>query len=106
MKRKIKCRTPGQYSTGCECAYCRRKLRRILASWSVSNLRRAVRRARNFPVNTCPSSRFLVTLADQLTDKKRKHGVEEIWGAEHIAQSLYVTVAALWKARSALKAAR
>jgi len=99
MKAK-KCKTPGVYNPFCDCSYCARKKRGIQASWKIANMRRKVSRARNFPWNTCPSSRHLVLVADQLSAKGKRHNVEECWDREHIAQSIYATVAALWRIRS------
>ena len=71
-------------------------------SWKIENMRRRVNRANNFPHNTCGASRHTRMVADALTSKTREHPIEEIWDAEHIAQSLYATVEALWKARAKL----
>jgi hypothetical protein len=61
-------------------------------------MKRRVNRARRFMVNTCPASRHVHVIADQLAAKQRI-GVEEVWDAEHIAGSLYSVLESLWKAR-------
>lgn len=67
----------------------------------IENVRRRAARARNFPDNTCPASRHVHLIADQLT-RKRRCNVEECWDAEHIAGSLYSVLESLWKARTEL----
>lgn len=67
----------------------------------IENVRRRVNRARRYPVNTCPASRHVHMIADQLMRKNRCN-VEECWDAEHIAGSLYSVLESLWKARTAL----
>lgn len=67
----------------------------------IENLKRRARRARNFPDNTCPASRHVHLIADQLMQKRRCN-VEECWDAEHIASSLYSVLESLWKARTKL----
>jgi hypothetical protein len=64
-------------------------------------LRRRVSRARNFPTNTCPSSRHLHIMADQLS----KHGIYHMLNEEpvHCAESIYAVLASLWEARTKLE---
>ena len=66
-------------------------------SWEIKNLRKRVNKARKFPTNTCPSSRHVQMMAEGLTRKGYPMLQEE---PEHCAQSLYVTVAALYEART------
>lgn len=58
--------------------------------------------ARNFPSNTCPASRHVALIADMLAERL-PHATED---PEHCAESLYVTVEALWKARTEIDALR
>jgi hypothetical protein len=66
------------------------------------NRRRAMRtrltKARNFPVNTCPASRHVAIIADNLSTT----GLDWMLLEEplHCAGSMYATVAALWEART------
>lgn len=61
---------------------------------------RAMKKARNFPKGTCPCSRHVAMMAENLS----KHGRYEMLADEprHCASSLAVTVELLWKARAAL----
>jgi len=68
----------------------------------ISRLRRRVNRARNFPINTCPASRHLHSIADILLDKKRKSPIEGCWDAEHMAGTMLSVLESLWKARTEL----
>jgi hypothetical protein len=70
-------------------------------AWNkLENMRRRVSRARHFPMNTCPASRHLHSIADALTSKQRKHSIEELWSAEHMAGTMYSVLESLWKART------
>ena len=64
------------------------------------NLRRRVNRARNFPVNTCPASRHVEIMADNLM----RYGKDYLLDTEpeHCAGSLYSVLESLWKARTKL----
>ena len=59
-----------------------------------------VKKARKFPINTCPSSRHVQIMAENLLDKGYPMLAEE---PEHCAQSLLSTVAALYEARNMLR---
>ena len=74
-------------------------------SWKIKNLKRAVSRARNFPHNTCGASRHVAIIADSFVDKKRDCPIEEMWEAEHMAESLYSVVVSLWELRTKAKKA-
>lgn len=63
------------------------------------NLRRRVARARRFPTNTCPASRHLHELADDLLAKRIVREIEE---PEAVAGSILAVLEALWKARTEL----
>ena len=63
----------------------------------LSNLRRRVNRARKFPDNTCPASRHLHEMADELLNDKYKEE-DDI----HFAESILSVLESLWKARSEL----
>lgn len=67
----------------------------------IENTKRRVRRADNFPVNTCPASRHVQMIAEFLAARKPYPMLEE--EAEHCAGAMLATVEALWKARTALK---
>ena len=66
----------------------------------LENVRRRANRARRFPENTCPASRHVHTMADNLT---RKGGYPMLTEEpEHCAGSLYSVLESLWKARTEL----
>lgn len=69
-------------------------------SWEIKNLKKRIRKARNFPTNTCPASRHVQMMADGLAGKGYQMLQEE---PEHCARSLYVTVAALYEARTEIE---
>ena len=64
------------------------------------NLRRRVNRARNFPDNTCPASRHVHIMANNLM----LHGKDYLLDTEpeHCAGSIYSVLESLWKARTEL----
>ena len=66
-------------------------------------LKRRVSKARRFPTNTCPASRHLHIMADQLTSKRGIYYmlIEE---PDHCAESIYAVLASLWEARTKLTA--
>jgi hypothetical protein len=66
----------------------------------LENVRRRVNRARNFPTNTCPASRHLHIMADNLTRKGGYPMLQE--EPEHCAGSIYAVLEALWKDRTDL----
>jgi len=70
---------------------------RIISHNSYRNTLRRVNAARNFPTNTCPSSRHAVMIAESI----KRQGFE-IAGcdAEHVATSILATVEGLWKLRT------
>lgn len=70
-------------------------------SWKIHNMRRRINRARKFPDNTCPSSRHLHIIADQLGSGKPYPMLTE--EPEHCAQSMYAVLEALFKARTELQ---
>ena len=61
-------------------------------------LKRRVKRARNFPVNTCTASRHLHLMADCLL----KYGDYPMFREEpeHCAEAILAVIACLWEARS------
>lgn len=78
----------------------------MLPSWKIENMRRRVERARRKGdmLVTCPSSRHLHMIADYLSSKDlktRQIGTDDIRAdPEHVAQSIYAVIEALWKERS------
>jgi hypothetical protein len=73
-------------------------VRSIASSWNPANIRRRVRRARQFPTNTCPSSRHVQMMAETMLTYGRCHMLQE--EPEHCAVSMLVTVLQLYKART------
>ena len=71
---------------------------------NIANLRRRVSRARNFPINTCPSSRALVTWAEVILSAGSFAPLEG--DSEHVAECMLAVVEALWKARTKLETAK
>ena len=69
-----------------------------MAENRLRNIRRRVIRARNFPVNTCPASRHLHTIADALASGKPYPMLTE--EPEHCAETMYAVLESLWKMRS------
>lgn len=70
----------------------------------IAALRRRVSKARNFPVNTDPFSRHLHIMADCLMKPKKDGTLRYPMLAEepeHCAESIYVVLESLWKARTA-----
>ena len=65
---------------------------------SLRNLRRRVDRVRNFPVNTCPASRHLHTIAESLARGEKYTQIDD--EPEHVAESMLMVLEALWKART------
>ena len=66
----------------------------------IPNIRRRVRRARNFPVNTCGASRHVHIMADALSSGRGYPMLTE--EPDHCAVSLYSVLESLWKARTEL----
>lgn len=66
----------------------------------LANQRRRTDRARNRPAVTCPASRHLHTLADDLLRYGHSHQIAE--EPEHCAQAMLAVLEALWKARAKL----
>lgn len=64
------------------------------------NLLRRVRRARDFPFNTCPASRHVQMIGEALIRGKKYHMIDE--EPEHVGGSLLSTVESLFKARTEL----
>lgn len=71
------------------------------ASWKPENIKRRIYRARNFPVNTCPCSRHVELMAENLLKYGKDYIIEE--EPEHAAQSMLITVELLYKAKNKLK---
>lgn len=71
----------------------------MLPANKLSNLRRRVNRARKFPDNTCPASRHVHLVAEQLL---RKPPFFDPLEAEHVAESMLAVLESLWKARTTL----
>lgn len=69
-------------------------------SQRIANLRRRVNRARKFPANTCPASRHLHIMADDLLRYGHCHQIAE--EPEHCAESMLAVLEALWKARGGM----
>ena len=66
---------------------------------ALRNLRRRVNRVRDFPTHTCPASRHLHIMADQLASGKPYVMFED--EPEHCAYSIYAVLEDLWKLRKA-----
>lgn len=67
---------------------------------NVKALARRVDKVRNFPINTCPASRHLHTMADCLMTTGGYPMLTE--EPEHCAESIYAVLASLWEARTEL----
>lgn len=67
-------------------------------SWEIKNLKKRIRKVRNFPVNTCPASRHVQIMGECLTKKGGYPMLTE--EPEHCAQSILATVAALYEKRT------
>lgn len=73
----------------------------------LANLKRKVKRSRNFPANTCPASRHLQMIAEGMVTKRGYPMLQE--EPEHCAITMLAVVNALYKTRTELarlKAAR
>jgi hypothetical protein len=68
----------------------------MLPANRLANLRRRVNRARQFPANTCPASRHLHLIADDLL---RGTPIDD---QEHCAETMLSVLESLWKARTDL----
>ena len=66
----------------------------------LSNMRRRVNRARNFPANTCPASRHLHLMAEALACGRPYPMIQE--EPEHCAVTMLSVLESLWKARTEL----
>lgn len=66
----------------------------------LTNLRRRVKRARNFPNNTCSASRHLHLMAEALASGKPYPMLHE--DPEHCAGTMLAVLESLWKARTEL----
>lgn len=60
-----------------------------------------MRRHRRFPAGTCPASRHTAIVAEELAKGRAYHMIEE--EPEHVAESIALTVKALWQARAQLQ---
>ncbi len=69
----------------------------------IGNLRRRVLRARRFPDNTCPASRHLLMLADDLRRGECRQLQED---SEHCAATMLSVLESLWKLRTKTRSAR
>lgn len=72
----------------------------MLPANKLPNLRRRVNRARHFPDNTCPASRHLHLIAENLAAGKACPMLQE--EPEHCAGTMLAVLEALWKARTRL----
>ena len=72
----------------------------MIAANKLSNVRRRVDRARNFPHNTCGASCHLHMMADALALGKPYPMLSE--DPEHCAGSMLSVLESLWKARTKL----
>jgi hypothetical protein len=73
----------------------------VLPGNRIENVRRRVNRARNFPTNTCPASRHVHLVAEQLLSDKDywlTHPIDR----KHLAGSMLSVLESLWKARTKL----
>lgn len=66
----------------------------------VANIRRRVNRARNFPANTCPASRYLQFMAEDLLRYGRCWPIEE--EPDDCAAVMLSVLESLWKTRTEL----
>lgn len=64
---------------------------------NLTNLRRRVNRARNFPMNTCGASRHVHLMADALASGKKYWPFDD--EPKHCAESLFSVLESLFKAR-------
>lgn len=65
---------------------------------------KAVRKARDFPTNTCAASRHAALIAEHLIKQGQMHMLTDEPG--HCGESIAHTVAALWRARTRLERLR
>ena len=67
----------------------------------LANLRRRVNRARHFPDNTCPASRHVHIIAENLI----RHGNDAMIADDpiHCASSMLSVLESLWKTRTELE---
>lgn len=69
----------------------------------LDNLRRRVNRARDFPANTCPASRYVHLIADIISRGKPVPMLQE--EPEHFAESMLIVLEELFKSRREKQAA-
>ena len=64
----------------------------------ITAARRCANKARNFPTNTCPASRHLHIMAEQLI----RHGKYPMFEEEpiHCAETMLAVLASLWELRT------
>ena len=72
----------------------------MLPANKLANIRRRVNRARNWPLNTCPASRHLHAIADDLL--RGSMYMVEGEEAAHAAGTMLSVLESLWKARTKL----
>lgn len=77
----------------------------MIAANKLCNVRRRVNRARHFPDNTCPASRHLHIIAEQLL-RGNTYWLTEPADREHVAGTMLSVLESLWKARSKLTASK
>lgn len=65
---------------------------------SLKGIQARVRKARDFPSNTCPASRHALMIADALASGKPYAMLSE--EPRHCARSIYAVIASLWELRS------
>lgn len=70
----------------------------MLPANKLSNVKRRVARARNFPTNTCPASRHVHMIALALARGEKYHMIDE--EPEHVAGSLLSVLESLWTLRT------
>lgn len=69
-------------------------------SWTIKNLKKRIGKVRRFPHNTCPASRHTQMIGEGLAGKGYPMLQDE---PVHCAQSILVTVAALYEVRTKLQ---
>lgn len=73
----------------------------MLKNNSVKNLILKMQKAKNFPDNTCPASRHVQLMAEELAKNGEYHMIQE--DPKHVAGSLASVVASLYETRDFLR---
>jgi hypothetical protein len=68
---------------------------------NLKNIQRRANRARKFPDNTCPASRHLYIMAEALAKGEKYPMLDD--EPEHCAETMFLVLEALWKARTELE---